>query len=75
VRRSESPERPDGERPGRQVRAVGNAELFADHNAARTRRITDKHLRGPARQRAARAADDRVVIRLPPTALVGVAGV
>jgi nitroimidazol reductase NimA-like FMN-containing flavoprotein (pyridoxamine 5'-phosphate oxidase superfamily) len=71
----EEPEREDGQRPNRQVRAVGRAELFADPGGVWTRRITEKYVRGsrgPARS-AARAADERVVIRLRPERLVAVA--
>jgi nitroimidazol reductase NimA-like FMN-containing flavoprotein (pyridoxamine 5'-phosphate oxidase superfamily) len=73
----EDPERADGERPNRQVRAIGNAELSQDHRAAWTTRITEKYVRGPAAAAtvAARAADERIVICLRPTRLVAVASV
>jgi nitroimidazol reductase NimA-like FMN-containing flavoprotein (pyridoxamine 5'-phosphate oxidase superfamily) len=73
----EDPERADGERPNRQVRAIGNAELSQDDRAAWTTRITEKYVRGPAAAAtvAARAADERIVICLRPTRLVAVASV
>jgi hypothetical protein len=74
---AEQPERSDGERPNRQVRAVGCAEVFIDPDGAWTRRITEKYVRGPAaaERSAARAADDRLVIRLRPERMVAVASV
>ena len=73
----EQAEREDGERPNRQVRAVGEAELFPDPGGTWTRRVTEKYVRGPgaASRRAARAADERVVIRIRPSRLVAVASV
>ena len=73
----EAPELPDGQRPNRQVRAVGLAELFADDSGEWTRRITEKYVQGPGReaQVAARTGDERVVIRLRPARLVAVASV
>lgn len=73
----EAPEREDGERPNRQVRAVGTAELFADDRGAWTRRITRKYVTGAvAIERAeTRAAAPRTVIRLEPAGLVAVASV
>lgn len=73
----EEPERADGQRPNRQIRAIGQAELFPDRGAAWTNRITAKYLRGPttAERIAARAADERVVICLRPTRLVAVGSV
>lgn len=73
----EDEERVDGHRPNRQVRAIGNAELFPDHDASWTTRITKKYLKGPgaAASIASRAADERVVIRLRPTNLVAVASI
>lgn len=73
----EDPERADGQRPNRQVRAIGNAELCPDHQAAWTTRTTEKYVRGPAAAASvsARAADERIGIRLRPTALVAVASV
>jgi PPOX class probable F420-dependent enzyme len=73
----EEPERTDGQRPNRQVQAIGIAELSPDHDGRWTTRITDKYVRGPAAcaMRAARVADQRVVIRLKPDRLVAVASV
>ena len=58
----EGPERSDGERPNRQVRAVGTAELSADERGLWTRRITRKYVTGAvaderAEQRAAQPTD------------------
>jgi nitroimidazol reductase NimA-like FMN-containing flavoprotein (pyridoxamine 5'-phosphate oxidase superfamily) len=71
----EDSERDDGERPNRQVRAVGEAELFPDEGGRWTTEITAKYLRGPgaAAGAASRAADDRVVVRLRPVRVVAVA--
>jgi PPOX class probable F420-dependent enzyme len=73
----EEPERDDGQLPNRQVRATGIAELSLDHDGLWTARITDKYVRGPAAStmRAARAADQRLVIRLKPDRFVAVASV
>ena len=70
---TEEPERADGQRPNRQVRAVGTAELFPDDQGTWTSRITEKYLRGPGA--ASRTVDERVVICLRPTKLVAVASV
>jgi nitroimidazol reductase NimA-like FMN-containing flavoprotein (pyridoxamine 5'-phosphate oxidase superfamily) len=74
---TEDAERDDGQRPNRQVRAIGEAELFPDRDGQWTSRITDKYLRGPgaAASIASRAADERVVVRLRPTGIVAVASV
>jgi hypothetical protein len=71
----EAPEREDGQRPNRQVRAIGDAELFPDDRGTWTRRITGKYLAGPAggEHAARRAADPRLVIRLRPRRLIAVA--
>lgn len=74
----EQPVRGDGERPNRQVRAVGTAELFADAGLAWTRRIDEKYAPGAGAEvlSARRAAGDRrTVIRLRPDRLVAVASV
>jgi hypothetical protein len=73
----EDPERDDGQRPNRQVRAIGEATLFGDRGGEWTRRITEKYVRGPAAEHrvAARVADERIAIRLRPTRLIGVASV
>jgi hypothetical protein len=73
----EDPERTDGQRPNRQVGAIGIAELSPDHDGRWTTRISDKYVRGPAALRDARGASGRsgVVIRLTPDRLVAVASV
>jgi len=73
----EDPERDDGQRPNRQLRAIGIAELSADRDGRWTARITEKYVRGPAASamRTARVADERVVICLRPDRLVAVASV
>lgn len=73
----EEPERADGQRPNRQVRAIGRTELYSDHGAEWTGRITAKYVRGQAAAEriAVRAADERVVICLRPKRLVAVASV
>jgi nitroimidazol reductase NimA-like FMN-containing flavoprotein (pyridoxamine 5'-phosphate oxidase superfamily) len=73
----EDPERHDGERPNRQVRAVGRAELLDDVDGARTRRITERYLVGPGAEAmtARRVAGHRVAIRLTPDRLVALASV
>jgi nitroimidazol reductase NimA-like FMN-containing flavoprotein (pyridoxamine 5'-phosphate oxidase superfamily) len=73
----EDPERTDGQRPNRQVRATGNVELAPDHDAEWTTRITGKYVRGAGRSEMidSRAADDRMVICLRPTTLIAVASV
>jgi nitroimidazol reductase NimA-like FMN-containing flavoprotein (pyridoxamine 5'-phosphate oxidase superfamily) len=67
----EEPERSDGERPNRQVRAVGQARIFEDVDGASTTAIWRKYLRSAS----PRPAGPRVVIRLVPTSLVAVASV
>jgi PPOX class probable F420-dependent enzyme len=73
----EDPQSADWQRPTRQVRATGTAELFADIAAVWTIRITQKYVRGPAaaEQVRARQANDRTVIRVRPYRLVAVASV
>ena len=74
---TEDAERDDGERPNRQVRAIGEAGLFPDRGGEWTARITEKYVRGPlgrTRMRA-RTADERVVVCLRPARLVAVASV
>lgn len=73
----EDPERADGQRPNRQVRAIGNAELAPDHEAKWTTRITEKYVRGAGAVAtvAARAAEERIVVRLRPIRLVAVASI
>ncbi len=73
----EEPERQDGERPNRQVRAIGTATLAVDVHGEITRRITAKYIHGPALEARAnqRASRPRIVIRLAPTQLVAIASV
>jgi nitroimidazol reductase NimA-like FMN-containing flavoprotein (pyridoxamine 5'-phosphate oxidase superfamily) len=70
-------ERRDGERPNRQLRAVGRAELLDDVRGSRTRSITYRYLADPGRDVAAdrRASQRRMAIRLEPNRLVAVASV
>jgi hypothetical protein len=74
---AEDAERDDGQRPNRQVRAIGEAEVFPDSGRQWTTRITEKYVRGPgtAGSIASRAADQRVVMRLRPARIVAVASV
>jgi nitroimidazol reductase NimA-like FMN-containing flavoprotein (pyridoxamine 5'-phosphate oxidase superfamily) len=73
----EDGERVDGERPNRQVRGVGRAELVDDVDGEHTRRITARYVIGPGRDRSIeqRGAVRRVAIRLEPAALIAVASV
>ena len=73
----EGDERADGERPNRQVRLVGDAELSDDLDGWWTRCITERYLRGPSAERVTdrRAADRRMVIALRPRSVVAVASV
>ena len=73
----EEPERPDGERPNKQVRASGHADLLDDVGGHRTRRITEKYLRGPGRAAMIerRTKDPRVAIRIEPERLITIASV
>jgi nitroimidazol reductase NimA-like FMN-containing flavoprotein (pyridoxamine 5'-phosphate oxidase superfamily) len=73
----EQPERDDGERPNRQIRAIGDAELFADEHGVWTRRITRKYVKGEmaSAREEQRAAQPRTVIRLAPVRIVAVASV
>jgi nitroimidazol reductase NimA-like FMN-containing flavoprotein (pyridoxamine 5'-phosphate oxidase superfamily) len=68
----EEPQREDGERPNRQVRALGDAEVFPDTNGEWTRRITGKYVTGPGLeiQLERRLAGERIVVRLEPQSLV-----
>ena len=65
---------PSGERPNRQVKAFGEADVSPDRGGSLTRLITLKYVRGDRAQSEAdrRAAMERVVIRLVPHELVGV---
>jgi len=73
----EDPERADGQRPNRQVRATGRARVCDDHDAAWTTRITRKYVHGPGAntQIQSRAQVPRTVIRLDPDSLVGYSSV
>jgi PPOX class probable F420-dependent enzyme len=73
----EEPERRDGERPNRSVRATGPAELFTDIDGEWTRRITEKYVRGPgqAEMTARRAGQERIVIRLQPVRFIALSSV
>jgi PPOX class probable F420-dependent enzyme len=73
----EDPQRLDGQRPNRQVRATGVAELLADDGAVWTTRITEKYVREPAASERvqARSRDQRIVIRLRPERLIAVASI
>ncbi len=70
-------ERPDGERPNKQVRGIGRAELREDVGGRRTRSITYRDLAGEARDAMAemRASMPRIVIRLEPARWVAIASV
>lgn len=71
----EGPLRADGERPNRQLRAVGNAELVTDQDTTWTRRIQRKYV---GSERVALPGDQpaqRVLIRLRPLRVVAVASV
>ena len=74
---TEDSERDDGQRPNRQVRAIGDAEVFADSGGQWTARITKKYLHGPGAVAsiASRTADERVVVRLRPVRVVAVASI
>jgi hypothetical protein len=73
----EGEQRADGERPSRQVRAVGDALLSPDAGGAWTMRIWDKYIdRGAAVDPAARLGRrQRVLIRIVPSRIVAVASV
>ncbi len=70
-------ERDDGQRPNRQVRVVGTADLSPDEDGLWTGRITEKYVRGRSAgaMRASRVADQRIAICLRPDRLVAVASV
>jgi nitroimidazol reductase NimA-like FMN-containing flavoprotein (pyridoxamine 5'-phosphate oxidase superfamily) len=73
----EAGERADGERPNRQVRAIGEAQTFPDAGGEWTERITRKYVTGPGLsvQLERRLSAERIVIRLEPERLVAVASV
>jgi nitroimidazol reductase NimA-like FMN-containing flavoprotein (pyridoxamine 5'-phosphate oxidase superfamily) len=68
----EEAQREDGERPNRQVSAIGDAETFVDAGGEWTRRITAKYVTGPGPevQLERRLAGERIVIRLEPQSLI-----
>jgi hypothetical protein len=74
---TEDSERGDGQRPNRQVRAIGEGELFPDTGGQWTAQITEKYIHGPgaAASIALRAADERMVVRLRAARIVAVASV
>ena len=72
----ETAQRPDGQRPNKQVRAVGDATLTPDTGAAWTRRIWDKYINGPEARNALdeRLGDrQRILIRITPVLITAVA--
>jgi hypothetical protein len=65
----EAGQRPDGQRPNKQIRAVSDATLTPDTGAAWTRRIWDKYINGPTARNALdeRLGDrQRMLIRISP---------
>ena len=74
----EAGQQPDGQRPNKQIRAVGSATLNPDTRAAWTRRIWDKYTNGPG---ARNALDERpgerqrMLIRISPIHTIAVASV
>jgi Pyridoxamine 5'-phosphate oxidase len=73
----EAGERADGERPNRQARAIGDAQTFPDGGGEWTERITRKYVTGPGLsvQLERRLSVERIVIRLEPRTLLGLASV
>jgi len=73
----EGEQRPDGERPNQQVRAVGNAVLIPDAGGAWTARIWAKYLHGSAAAGPAErlGGRQRMLIRIVPSRLTAVASV
>jgi nitroimidazol reductase NimA-like FMN-containing flavoprotein (pyridoxamine 5'-phosphate oxidase superfamily) len=72
----EGPLRPDGERPNRQVRAVGDATLSADADGAWSRRIWDRYAGGTPGDAAVRLQGrQRVLIKIVPRHMIAVASV
>lgn len=67
----------DGERPNRQVRVLGDAEILPDTDRLWTRRIDDKYVHGPAAESFAdrRPGVERFLVRVRPRKLVTVASV
>ena len=73
----EDEQRPDGERPNCQVRAVGDARLSPDADGTWTRRIWDKYAYGStgADPAARLRGRQRVLIRIIPSQIIAVASV
>jgi len=74
----EAEQRPDGQRPNKQLRATGDATLCPDTEAVWTRRIWDKYIvvSEPTGEATARLGDrQRVLIRIVPRRIVAVASV
>lgn len=75
---TETRQRPDGQRPNGQIRAVGDAVLSLDKGAVWTRRIWDKYIHGPAaRQAADNGLGDRrrILIIIDPTTVIAVTSI
>jgi nitroimidazol reductase NimA-like FMN-containing flavoprotein (pyridoxamine 5'-phosphate oxidase superfamily) len=74
----QNPERGDGERPNRQVRVVGNAELHHDTDGAWSRRSWAKYMSGqpdPATLSRRLEGRDRTLILIRPNRLIGAASI
>lgn len=74
----EAEQRNDGQRPNKQLRAVGDAILSPDTEAAWTRRIWDKYISGPAARNAAAVHlgdRQRVLIKIVPARIIAAASV
>jgi hypothetical protein len=74
----EAEQRPDGQRPNKQLRATGDATLSPDTEAVWTRRIWARYITGSAAMRAAEAGLGNrqcVLIRIVPRRIVAVASV
>ena len=75
---TEAAQRPDGQRPNKQVRAVGDATLTPDTGTAWTSRIWDKYVNGPAARNALNerlSGRQRVLITITPVRLTAIASV
>ena len=74
----EAGQRSDGQRPNRQLRAVGDAIVTPDAGAAWTRRIWDKYIQGDVARAAAAARlgdRERALIKIVPSRVIAVASV
>lgn len=71
----EATEQLDGQRPNRQVRITGRAELESDTGGLWTRRITEKYVVGAGRAASVRqrSTQERILIRVRPNSMVAVA--